>query len=101
MMTAKPRRKATSFESLKPCFLFHSGLKSSPSLAAESGSMNFLPQFSSWYNRHRSEIESVTQDHLGNQMVGCPREAHAQAEIDFPLRCDIQINRRKNLVLLL
>src|ERR1035438_6353816 len=49
----------------------------------------------------RSEIKAITQNHLGNQVVGRTRKTNAQAEIDFPLWCDIQINRGENLVLLL
>src|ERR1700691_78502 len=49
----------------------------------------------------RSEIKAITKNHLGNQVVGCSRESYAKSKIDLPLRCDIQINRRENLVLLL
>jgi len=48
-----------------------------------------------------SEIKAITQNHFGNQVVGRARETDTEAEIDLPLRSDIQINRRENLVLLL
>jgi hypothetical protein len=47
-----------------------------------------------------SEIKAITQNHLGNQVVCRTRDAHAEAEIDLPLRSNIQINRREDLVLL-
>jgi hypothetical protein len=44
---------------------------------------------------HRSEIKATTQNHLGNQVIGRAGEAHAETEIDLPLRSNIQINCRK------
>jgi hypothetical protein len=49
----------------------------------------------------RSEIEAIAKDHFGDQVVGGTGEADAQAEIKLPLRCDIQVDRGKKLVLLL
>jgi len=51
--------------------------------------------------RFPSEIEAISQNHFGNQVVGCARDTDAETEIDLPLRRNIQVNRRKNLVLLL
>jgi hypothetical protein len=48
-----------------------------------------------------SEIEAVAEDHFGDQVIGRMRHAHAHAEIDFPVRREIQVNGRKELVLLL
>src|SRR5208282_1376813 len=47
------------------------------------------------------EVEPVAEDHLRDQMVGCAGDPHAQTEIDFPLRRNVQINGGNNLVLLL
>src|SRR5580658_6294861 len=49
----------------------------------------------------RSEIKAIPENHLGNQVVGCSCEPYTKSKIDLPLRRDVQINRRENLVLLL
>src|SRR6266404_7651753 len=48
-----------------------------------------------------SEIETVAENHLRNQVIRRTRHAHTQPKIDFPLGREIQVNRRKNLLLLL
>jgi hypothetical protein len=47
------------------------------------------------------KIESVSQDHFSDQVVGRAGQTHAQSEVQFPLGRQIQIDRGKNLVLLL
>lgn len=47
------------------------------------------------------EVEAVAENHFGNQMIGGMRDADAEAEIDFPLRREIEVDDRKELVLLL
>jgi len=46
-----------------------------------------------------SEMEPESQNHFRDQVVGRAGDTHAQSEIEFPLRSEIQIDRRKNLVL--
>src|SRR6266404_1024490 len=48
-----------------------------------------------------SEIETVAENHLRNQVIRRTRHAHTQPKIDFPFGREIQVNRRKNLLLLL
>src|SRR5713226_1106584 len=48
-----------------------------------------------------SEIEAVSEDHFGDEMIRPMCYAHAEAEIHFPLRRKVQIDGRKDLVLLL
>src|SRR5579863_6072637 len=49
----------------------------------------------------RSKIEAVAKDHFHDEMIGSACYSHAQAEIDFPLGRNIQIDGGKKLVLLL
>ena len=51
--------------------------------------------------RNWLEIEAVAENHFGDEVVGGAGEAYAYAELDFPLRSEIEIDGRKNLVLLL
>src|SRR5215469_8961016 len=48
-----------------------------------------------------SEIEAIAKNHLGDQMIGRVGHAHTEAEIHFPLRRKIQVDRGKQLMLLL
>src|SRR6266481_2334328 len=59
-----------------------------------AGSRRLLP-------KDASEIETVAENHLRNQVIGCTRDSHTQPKIDFPLGRKIQVNRRKDLLLLL
>src|SRR5512137_2222767 len=47
-----------------------------------------------------SEIEPVPQDEFQNEMIGGSGHADAGAEIDFPLRREVQINGGKDGMLL-
>src|SRR5256884_1029210 len=47
------------------------------------------------------EVKPVAENHLGKQMIRCARHAHSHSKIDFPFGREIQVNRRKNLLLLL
>jgi hypothetical protein len=47
-----------------------------------------------------SRIKTAAQDHFCDQMIGRARHADPHAEIHFPLRRKIQVNRRKILLLL-
>src|SRR2546425_5723524 len=47
------------------------------------------------------EVEAVAEDQFGDQVIGRTGHANAKAEVDFPLGGKIQVNRRKDLVLLL
>src|SRR5437016_134433 len=47
------------------------------------------------------EVKPVAENHLGKQMIRRACHAHTHAEINFPFGREIQINRRKNLLLLL
>src|SRR5215467_11572469 len=47
------------------------------------------------------EIEAVAENHFGNQMIRGVRHADAQAEIHFPPGGKIQVDGRKELLLLL
>src|SRR5438132_2927108 len=53
------------------------------------------------FSKDASEIETVAENHLRKQVIRRARHAHTQPKIDFPLRREIQIDRRKNLLLLL
>src|SRR5437870_8185989 len=48
-----------------------------------------------------SKVEAIPENQLADEMVGRARDADAKAEIDFPLRRDVEVDGRKNLVLLL
>src|ERR1700674_5073032 len=48
-----------------------------------------------------SKTETIAENHLGDEVIGRSRHSNTDAEIDFPLRCEIKINGGKNLVLLL
>src|SRR5215472_8564459 len=48
-----------------------------------------------------SKSKAIAQNHLGDQMIGGMRQANAQSEIHLPFRREVQINGRKDLVLLL
>lgn len=47
------------------------------------------------------EIEAIAQNHLGDQMIRGVRHADAQSKIHFPFRREVQIDGRKDLLLLL
>src|SRR5207302_668574 len=51
--------------------------------------------------RPPSEIEAIAENHFGDQMVCGMGHSHAEAEIDFPIRRKIKVDRREDLVLLL
>src|SRR5260370_39832080 len=48
-----------------------------------------------------SEIETIAEDHFGDQVIGGTSRADAQPEIDFPLRGEVEVHGGKDLVLLL
>src|SRR4029077_7964800 len=48
-----------------------------------------------------SEIETITENHLCNQMVRGARYAYSQPEVDLPFGGKVQVNGGKNLLLLL
>src|SRR5260370_2418568 len=52
-------------------------------------------------SKDASEIETVAENHLRKQVIRGARHAHTQPKIDFPLGREIQVNRGKNLLLLL
>jgi hypothetical protein len=56
-------------------------------------SPSFLP-------RDASEIETVAENHFGDQMISRARKPHAQSEIHFPFGREIQVDCGKNLALL-
>src|SRR5579864_8110705 len=47
------------------------------------------------------EVETIPEYDFGDEVVGRAGESHAEAEVNFPLWRDVQVYRRKNLVLLL
>jgi hypothetical protein len=47
------------------------------------------------------EVEAIAQDHLHNQVVRAAGHSEANPKINFPLRCEIQINGGKDLLLLI
>jgi len=49
----------------------------------------------------RKKVEPPPQDHFDDQMIGASGESDSDAEIEFPLRTEIEIHRRKDLLLLL
>src|SRR5258708_36940216 len=59
-----------------------------------AGSRRLLP-------KDASEIETVAENHLRNQVIGRTRHANTEPKIDFPLGRKIQVNGRKDLLLLL
>src|SRR5258708_22415690 len=48
-----------------------------------------------------SEIKTVAENHLGNQMVRRTCHTHTEAKIDFPLGREIQVNGGEGLLFLL
>src|SRR5690349_1956040 len=48
-----------------------------------------------------SKIETVAENHLGKQMIRRARHTNTHAEINFPFGREVQVNRRKDLLLLL
>ena len=46
----------------------------------------------------QSKVETVAENHFGDEMIG--RGGDAEAEIDLPFRGEIQVDSWKNLVLL-
>src|SRR6266403_4971898 len=48
-----------------------------------------------------SEIEAVAEDHFGDQVISGSCQSNSKAKIDFPFGRKIQIDRGKNLMLLL
>src|SRR5229473_598582 len=48
-----------------------------------------------------SEIKTVAENHLGNQVIRRTRHTHTEAKIDFPLGREIQVNGGEDLLLLL
>src|SRR5438105_9802411 len=48
-----------------------------------------------------SETEAITQDHLRNQMIRAAGHAHTYPKIEFPFGREVQVNRRKDLLLLI
>src|SRR5207249_661635 len=47
------------------------------------------------------EVKPVAENHLGKQMIRRACHAHTHAEINFPFGREVQVDRRKNLLLLL
>src|ERR1700722_7442648 len=47
------------------------------------------------------EVETIPEYDFGDEVVGRACKSHSQSEVNFPLRRDVQVYRRKNLVLLL
>src|SRR5437016_11869969 len=45
-------------------------------------------------------MEAVAENHLGNQMIGRVGQAHTKAKIHLPVRGEVQVDGRKDLVLL-
>src|SRR5437870_5302974 len=52
-------------------------------------------------SKDASEVETIAENHLGNQAIRCARHANAEPKIDFPLGRKIQVNGGKDLLLLL
>src|SRR2546422_6656432 len=48
-----------------------------------------------------SEIKTVAENHLGNQVVRRPRHTHTEPKIDFPFAREIQVNGGEDFLLLL
>ena len=48
-----------------------------------------------------SEIETVAEDHLGDQVIGGTCDADTQAKVDFPVGREIEVDGGEYLVLLL
>jgi hypothetical protein len=51
--------------------------------------------------RDASEIETVAENHFGDQMISRARQSHRQSKINFPFGREIQVDCGKNLALLL
>ena len=47
------------------------------------------------------EIEAVAKDEFSDQVIRDAGHTHPKAEIDLPLRSEVQVDRRNNLMLLL
>src|SRR6516162_2876660 len=47
------------------------------------------------------EVETITEYDFGDQVVSRASETHSEAEVDFPLRSDVEVDGGKNLMLLL
>jgi hypothetical protein len=47
------------------------------------------------------EVEAIAQDHLHNQVIRAAGHSEANPKVNFPLRCEIQINGGKDLLLLI
>src|ERR1700704_4879791 len=47
-----------------------------------------------------SEIETISENHFCNQMIGRARNANTEPKVNFPPRRDVQVNGRENLLLL-
>src|SRR5580692_274608 len=56
--------------------------------------------FSASWGR-KSKIETIAENHFGDEMIGRGGEADSQAEIDFPFGRQVQVDGGKNLLLLL
>ncbi len=48
-----------------------------------------------------SKVEPITQNHLQYQMVCAARHADSDPEVNLPLRCEVQVDGGKNLLLLI
>ena len=46
-------------------------------------------------------METAAQNHLDDQVIGTGRQAYANTEVQLPVRAEIKINGREDLVLLL
>src|SRR5262249_11444356 len=49
---------------------------------------------------HMLKIETVTQNHLEDEVVGASRHAHPHAAVELPFGRQVQVNSRKDLLLL-
>src|SRR5207247_2676922 len=50
--------------------------------------------------RATSKIEAIPQDHLGDKMVRAAGHPHTHAEVELPFRREVQVDGRKDLLLL-
>src|ERR1700676_3512941 len=48
-----------------------------------------------------SEVETIAENHFGNQVIRRTGKAHAEAKVDLPFRREVEVDGWKNLVLLL
>ena len=46
------------------------------------------------------EIKAAAEDHFDQQVVRASRQTYADAEVEFPVRAEVEVDRRKYLVLL-